>query len=99
MKSLPAILGLMVMLAAPGMARAAERTATLKVDNMFCASCPYIVQHALAKVNGVDRVTVSFARKTAIVVYDGAKTNIGALTAATRKWGYPSTVIVTNNGS
>jgi len=98
MKSLPAILGLAAMLAAPGMVRAAEQTATLKVDNMFCASCPYIVQRALSSVNGVDRVTVSFAKKTAIVVYDDAKTNVDALTAATRKWGYPSTVIVKNDG-
>ena len=99
MKSLPAILGLMVMLAVPGAARAKEQTATLKVDNMFCASCPYIVQRALTSVNGVDRVTVSFTDKTAVVVYDDAKTNVETLTAATGKYGFPSTVVAKNDGS
>jgi len=98
MKSLPAILGLVLVLAAPGMVRAAEQTATLKVENMSCVSCPYIVQRALTSVSGVERATVSFADKTAVVVYDDAKTNVKALTAATGKWGYPSTVVVKNDG-
>ncbi len=39
---------------------AAERTVTLAVDNMTCASCPYIVRQSLAAIPGVATVAVSF---------------------------------------
>jgi len=69
---------------------AAEKTVTLAVENMSCASCPYIVKKTLARMPGVTKVDVSFERKTAMVTYDDAKTNIEALTDATFDAGYPS---------
>lgn len=73
-------------------AAATERTVTLQVDNMYCASCPYIVKQSLAAVPGVKDVSVSFRNKTAIVTFDSARTNVAALTDATFEMGYPSEV-------
>ena len=73
-------------------AAASERTVTLQVDNMYCASCPYIVKRSLAAVPGVKGVSVSFRDKTAIVTFDSARTNVAALTDATFEVGYRSEV-------
>lgn len=69
---------------------AAERTVTLAVDNMTCVSCPFIVKNALADVDGVRQVDVSFEAKTASVVFDDAVTTADALIAATTDAGYPA---------
>jgi mercuric ion binding protein len=80
------------LLLSAGTAFAAEKTVTLKVDNMTCASCPVIVKGSLAKVDGVSAAKVSFEKKTATVTFDDAKTNVAALVAATTNAGYPSKV-------
>ena len=69
---------------------AADRTVTLAVQNMFCAACPFTVKSSLQSVPGVKTVLVSFENKTAIVVFDDARTNVQALTKATTDAGYPS---------
>jgi len=69
-----------------------ERTVTLVVDNMYCASCPYIVKQSLAAVPGVKNVSVSLRNKTAVVTFDSARTVVAALTDATFEMGYPSKV-------
>ena len=45
---------------------AAQRTVTLAVDGMTCASCPYIVKQSLSRVPGVERAEVSYADKRAV---------------------------------
>lgn len=69
---------------------AVQRTVTLAVENMQCEACPYIVKKTLEKVSGVVRATVSFKDKTAVVIFDDAKTNVRALTDATKNVGFPS---------
>lgn len=81
------ILGLVI-----SSALAASKTVTLAVDNMYCSACPYIVKQSLLAVPGVDTVVVSLDKKTAAVTFDDAKANVDALTAATKKAGYPSHV-------
>ncbi len=76
-----------------GHAMSAQRSVTLAVDGMTCASCPYIVKQTLASVPGVSDVAVSFRKKTAAVGFDDSKTNVAALTAATANVGFPSRVI------
>ena len=71
-------------------ANAADRTVTLAVQNMYCAACPITVRKSLEAVPGVANVVVSFEKKTAIVTYDDAKTDVKALTMATTNAGYPS---------
>lgn len=77
---------------ASGSAYAAERSVTLAVENMTCASCPYIVQESLKAVPGVKTVEVSLEAYSATVVYDDAATSPEVLTKATTDAGYPSKV-------
>jgi len=77
------------MMAAPA-AFAGERTITFAVDNMSCASCPYIVKSSMAAVPGVAKVAVSLQAKTATVIFDDAKTNPAAIAAASMNAGYPA---------
>lgn len=60
------------------------RRVALKIDGMYCASCPYNVENALKDTPGVVNVTVGFVGKEIIngtvegrgeVVYDATKTN------------------------
>lgn len=69
---------------------AADRTVTLAVQNMYCAACPHTVKSSLQSVPGVKAVSVSFEKKTAVVTFDDAKTDVKALTTATTNAGYPS---------
>ena len=69
-----------------------ERSVTLRVDGMWCPSCPYIVRRALEKTPGVMKASVSFRNRSAVVTYDGGKSEVAALIAATTGMGYPSRV-------
>jgi mercuric ion binding protein len=71
-------------------ALAAEKTVALAVQNMYCAACPHTVKASLEAVPGVTKVSVSYKDKTAIVIFDDAKTGVSALTTATTNAGYPS---------
>lgn len=75
---------------APIAAFAGNKTVTLKVDGMSCASCPYQVQNALKRVSGVKTATASLERREAVVVFDDATTTVAALTKATTDAGFPS---------
>lgn len=76
-----------------GPAQAGERTVTLAVENMTCASCPYIVRKAMASVPGVTKVDVSYAEKTAVVTFDDAKTTPDAIAKASASAGYPAEAV------
>jgi len=47
---------------------------------------------ALFKVAGVQKTEVSYEKREAVVTFDDAKTNAGALAKATANAGYPATV-------
>ncbi|MFN3375006.1 MAG: mercury resistance system periplasmic binding protein MerP [Burkholderiaceae bacterium] len=72
---------------------AATQTVTLSVPGMNCAACPITVNKALTKVPGVSKSDVNLDRREAKVTFDDTKTNVDALTRATKDAGYPSTVI------
>lgn len=88
-KSLSGFALIVSMMTAPA-ASAGERTITFAVDNMTCASCPYIVKTSMAAVPGVTKVAVSFETKTATVTFDDAKTNADTIAAASTNAGYPA---------
>lgn len=71
---------------------AASQTVTLAVPGMYCPVCPITVKKALSKVGGVTKVDANLEQRQAVVTFDDAKTNIGALTQATEDAGYPSSV-------
>ena len=68
------------------------RTVTLAVKGMFCGLCEPTVKKALSKVPGVIEAKVDYATQTALVTFDSAKTDVGALTKATTHAGFPSTL-------
>ncbi len=72
---------------------AEQKTVTLKVKNMTCASCIYTVSSSLEKVQGVSKAKVSYDKRTATVTYDDTKTTSNELTKATKNAGFPSKVI------
>lgn len=73
-------------------ANAATRTVTLALPSMNCEVCPLTVKKALTKVPGVSQASVNYEKRQAVVTFDDAKTNPGALTESTKNAGYPSTV-------
>ena len=89
MKKLAALLILTATLATP--AWAAMKTVTLSVPGMTCAACPITVKKALTRVDGVQKVAVSYEKLEAVVTFDDARTNVEALTKATENAGYPAT--------
>lgn len=85
-------LSIFLMLATALPALAATRTVTLAIPSMTCPVCPITVKKALSAVPGVSKTDVVFVKKEAIVTYNDARTNVAALTKATKDAGYPSTV-------
>ncbi len=85
------LLGLSMLVS--GGAAAEPQTVKLKVENLYCATCPIIVKKTLANVKGVSEVKVSFRDKTAVVTYDDRATDPGRLVAATANMGFPSQVM------
>ncbi len=78
----------------PGPTRTASlQTVTLKVENLWCASCPIIVRRALERVEGVSKAQVSFRSKTATVAFDPSRCDVAKLIAATAAYGFPTSVI------
>ena len=73
-------------------AQAAPQTVTLDVPGMTCAACPITVKKAMSKVEGVNKVDVSYEKRQAVVTFDDAKATVQKLTQATENAGYPSTV-------
>ena len=71
---------------------AETKTVVLDVPGMTCKFCPITIRKALGKVPGVIKATADFDTKTATVTFDPAKTNIKALTEATKNAGYKSTL-------
>ena len=69
------------------------RTVTLALPSMDCPVCPITVKKALTQVPGVSQVSVNFDQREAVVVFDDARTNVGALIQSTNNAGYPSTVL------
>lgn len=90
MKNLLTSAALTVCLLTSSTAVAAEKTVTLAVSNMYCATCPHTVKASLEAVPGVAKVAVSYKEKTAIVTYDDGKADVKALIDATTNAGYPS---------
>jgi len=92
--SLHAIAAALVLIAVSSTsAWAGEQGVTLSVPKMDCEVCPITVKKALSKVEGVSRTDVSVPEREVTVTFDDAKTNVSALTAATKNAGYPSTPV------
>ena len=81
-------------LLAAGCAFAADRTATLDVENVSCVTCAPIVKRTLSRVPGVSRVVVTerAGAAVAVVTFDDQRVTPEALAVATTNVGFPSQV-------
>ena len=70
--------------------QAAQRKVVLSIPTMDCDTCPITIRIALMKVAGVKSAVVSYKKRTAVVTFDDASTDVAALTRATEGAGYPS---------
>ena len=77
-------------LALSSAAFADRKTVTLVVPGMNCAACPITVKKALEGADGVEKVTVTYEPKEAVVTFDDSRTSVARLQEATKKAGYPS---------
>lgn len=75
-----------------GAASAAPKTVTLSVPSMNCSACPITVKTALQRVDGVQKVAVTYEPKEAVVTFDDVKTTVDRLREATANVGFPSLV-------
>lgn len=86
---------LTVLLLTAGSALAAERTATIEVENVSCATCAPVVKRVIARIAGVSSVTVveqPGGHAVATVTYDDARVLPEALAQASTSAGYPARV-------
>ena len=74
-------------------ASATPATVVLSVPSMDCPVCPITVKQALTKVSGVIQAKVDFDKRQATVTFDDAKTDVQALSLATKNVGYPSMLV------
>ena len=86
-------LALASILAVTAPAWAAVQTVTLSVPTMDCPVCPITVKKALTRVEGVSKAEVDLEKRQAIVTFDDARTDVGALTQASGNAGYPATLV------
>ena len=83
--------GFAVMLLVAPSASAVERSVTLAVRNMTCATCPIAVRTAIKAVVGVKDVDIDFAKRTALVTFDDSQTTVDRLAEASQLAGFPAT--------
>jgi len=82
-------LALLALAAATPLA-AAQRTATLTVENMTCPACPITVKKAMSKVDGVSKVEINYEKREAVVTFDDAKASLERIAKASADAGYPA---------
>jgi mercuric ion binding protein len=75
---------------ASGAAAVHAKSAKFAISNITCATCPITVKKAMSGVAGVRSVEVSFADKTATVVFDSTRTNPAQIAAASTNVGFPA---------
>ena len=87
-----ALTAVVLLLTSP--AWAADRTVTLAVDNVSCATCGPIVKRTLSKLPGVNQVVIGekAGTATATVNFDDRRVTPEALTAAVSNAGFPAHV-------
>lgn len=86
----PYVVFVLSLLTLSGAALAAPRTVTLSVPSMNCSACPITVKAALQRVDGVQKVAVTYEPKEAVVTFDDTRTTIDKLREATANAGFPS---------
>lgn len=74
----------------------AQNNVTIPIGGMTCAACAQRIEKALAKLEGVARVSVNLATEKATVVYDSQKITLSAIKQCIEKTGYTALAIEKN---
>jgi len=75
-------------LAAKGDGLDATREAAFQIGGMWCASCAWLIEHALGQMKGVELCRVYFASDIVKIAYKPAKVAPEAFVAAIKRLGY-----------
>ncbi|MGE7271969.1 heavy metal translocating P-type ATPase [Brevibacillus panacihumi] len=65
-----------------------EKSESLKIEGMTCASCALRIEKGLGKVEGVSQANVNYAMEKATVTYDPSKVDLTTLQAKVNDLGY-----------
>jgi Cu+-exporting ATPase len=65
-----------------------ERKIVLEIEGMHCATCANTIEKELSKLRGVTKVSVSFATKKAVILYNPLKINEEKIGKAIERLGY-----------
>jgi len=71
-----------------GLNKAAGETMFLKISGMTCAACASRVERGLAKMAGVEQVTVNFAAEKASITFNRAEISLGDIARKIEDLGY-----------
>ena len=85
--------------AAKGDGLDATREMAFQVGGMWCASCAWLIEHALGQMKGVERSRVYFASDLVKIVYKPAKVAPEAFVAAIKRLGYSAEPYTSEGGS
>ena len=72
---------------------AAPQTALLKIDNMDCPSCPFMIKKALEEIEGVTSATVSMDSKIATIEFESEEVGVDDFVSTTTELGFPANEI------
>lgn len=67
-------------------------TVTLRIEGMTCGGCVIGVRKVLERLDGVDKVDVSYEKQRAVVTYDPTKVSVDRMIAAIKTLKYKATV-------
>lgn len=72
-------------------------TICLDIQGMTCATCPLTAKAAVKKLDGVNKVNVSFKEQNAVVTFDLQKVTSTAIKKAIDDVGYKATQVKCKN--
>ncbi len=75
------------------------REAAFQIGGMWCASCAWLIEHALGQMKGVERSRVYFASDLVKIAYKPAKVAPEAFVAAIKRLGYSAEPYTGEGGS
>lgn len=71
----------------------AMRQVTFRAEGMHCTSCEKVIELALSKLPGVDKVRSNFASQVVQVAFDPARVSLAEIFATVESKGYPCALI------
>ncbi|HAS74807.1 MAG TPA: heavy metal translocating P-type ATPase, partial [Clostridiales bacterium UBA8960] len=75
-----------------------DKTITMPIEGMTCASCSQSIERKLSKNEGVTSITVNLATETAQIIYNPDKVRLSELKQQITKLGYtPKEIVVKRN--